>query len=94
MRGGKHFLGNKRATDGTESRRTLTSSSPGIEPNSEARRTPLKFALSSRYRQDLKGEPMAVRQGCQSDIAYAVSRDGVSLSMQSAASRPKRRFLN
>jgi hypothetical protein len=36
---GNH-LGNKRATDGTESRRTQTSSSPDIEPNPEPRRAP------------------------------------------------------
>ena len=38
-KGGEH-MGNKRATDGTESRRTPTSSSPGIEPNPEPRRAP------------------------------------------------------
>jgi hypothetical protein len=33
-------MGNKRATDGTESRRTRTSSSSATEPNPERRRTP------------------------------------------------------
>ena len=36
-----HFgVGNKRATDGTESSRTQTNSSPGIGPNLEPRRAP------------------------------------------------------
>ena len=50
MHQGTDCMGNKRATDGTESRRTLTSSNPDIEPNPEPRRTPPKTRRGLRNR--------------------------------------------
>ena len=48
-RGGA-LVGNKRATDGTESNRAQTNSSPGIEPNPEPRRAPPNSGRGLRNR--------------------------------------------